>query len=70
VSCDCPWQPPALDLSLDEDYKAYLDRLEKYRGKFEVKIYAYSLMPNHVHLLLETSSPRLKCSRHYLKKIF
>ena len=43
----------------DDDYKAYLDRLEKYRAKFHVRIYAYCLMPNHVHLLLETGSPPL-----------
>ena len=39
-----------------EDYKAYLDRLERYRSKFGIRIYAYCLMPNHVHLLLETGS--------------
>lgn len=43
----------------DEDYKAYLDRLEKYRGRCRVKIYAYCLMPNHVHLLLETGTTPL-----------
>jgi putative transposase len=43
----------------DEDYKAYLDRLEKYRGRFRVRIYAYCLMPNHVHLLLETGTTPL-----------
>ena len=43
----------------DEDYKAYLDQLEKYRAKFRVRIYAYCLMPNHVHLLLETASTPL-----------
>ena len=32
----------------DDDYKAYLDRLEKYRAKCRVRIYAYCLMPNHV----------------------
>lgn len=42
-----------------DDYKAYLDRLEKYRAKFGVRIYAYCLMPNHVHLLLETGSTPL-----------
>jgi len=31
----------------DDDYKAYLDRLEKYRAKCNVRIYAYCLMPNH-----------------------
>jgi len=40
----------------DDDYKAYLDRLEKYRAKHHVRIYAYCLMPNHVHLLVETGS--------------
>jgi putative transposase len=38
----------------DEDVKAYLDRLDRYRAKFKVRIYAYCLMPNHAHLLLET----------------
>jgi len=40
----------------DADYKAYLERLEKYRAKFQVRIYAYCVMPIHVHLLLETGS--------------
>jgi len=43
----------------DDDYKAYLDRLEKYRVKCHVRIYAYCLMPNHVHLLVETGSTPL-----------
>ena len=32
----------------DDDYRAYLERLENYRAKFRVRIYAYCLMPNHV----------------------
>jgi putative transposase len=40
----------------DEDFKAYLDRLDRYRARCKVKIYAYCLMPNHAHLLLETGS--------------
>jgi putative transposase len=40
----------------DRDYKAYLDRLERYRAKCDVRIYAYCLMPNHVHLLIETGT--------------
>jgi putative transposase len=43
----------------DDDYKAYLDRLEKYRAQYDVRIYAYCLMPNHVHLLVETGSTPL-----------
>ena len=37
------------------DYEAYLERLARYRQKYHVSLYAYSLMPNHVHLLLECS---------------
>jgi len=44
---------------IDEDYKAYLDRLARYRAKCDVRIYAYCLMPNHVHLLVETGSTPL-----------
>jgi len=43
----------------DDDYTAYLDRLDHYRAKFDVRIYAYCLMPNHVHLLLESGSDPL-----------
>jgi REP element-mobilizing transposase RayT/transposase-like protein len=43
----------------DDDYKAYLDRLEKYRAQCRVRIYAYCLMPNHVHLLVETGATPL-----------
>lgn len=42
-----------------DDYKAYLERMEKYRTQFRVRIYAYCLMPNHVHLLLETGTAPL-----------
>lgn len=38
------------------DYQAYLDRLAKYRRQHHVEPYAYCLMPNHVHLLLETAA--------------
>ncbi len=39
----------------DSDYQAYLERLGRYRKKFGYTIHAYCLMPNHVHLLIETS---------------
>jgi REP element-mobilizing transposase RayT len=35
------------------DYQSYLEKLTEYRRKYDVTIYAYCLMPNHVHLLLE-----------------
>jgi REP element-mobilizing transposase RayT len=41
------------------DYQAYLERLGRYRRRFGVTVYAYCLMPNHVHLLVETGSQPL-----------
>ncbi|MBI5411248.1 MAG: transposase [Nitrospirae bacterium] len=41
------------------DYQAYLDRLARYRKQYAAIIYAYCLMPNHVHLLVETTGASL-----------
>jgi REP-associated tyrosine transposase len=38
----------------DTDRKYYLESLERYRQRYGFKVYAYVLMSNHVHLLLET----------------
>jgi len=37
----------------DDDYKYYIDCLEKYKN-YNYKIIEYSLMPNHTHILLKT----------------
>jgi len=42
-----------------QDYLAYLERLSLYRMRYRVSVYAYCLMPNHLHLLVETSSQPL-----------
>ncbi len=39
----------------DGDYQAYTERLARYRKKYDYKLHAYCLMPNHVHLLVESS---------------
>ena len=39
----------------EADYQAYLERLGRYRRKFGHTIQAYCLMPNHVHLLVESA---------------
>jgi len=39
----------------ERDYQVYLEKLAAYRKRYGVTIYAYCLMPNHVHLLLECS---------------
>jgi putative transposase len=38
----------------DDDCKQYMERLQKYRKKCNFVLYAYVLMSNHVHLLIET----------------
>ncbi|WP_416307551.1 transposase [Neptunicella sp. SCSIO 80796] len=36
----------------DDDYVVYLDKLKDYANKYSVKVHAYILMTNHVHLLM------------------
>lgn len=36
----------------DEDYAAYVELLQRSSRKFDVAIWAWCLMPNHVHLIL------------------
>ena len=37
----------------DEDYRYYLDNLREWKEKLGCKIYAYCLMTNHVHLIVD-----------------
>jgi len=46
-------EPIFLDRSC---YERFLNLLSGYKPVYEYKIYAYCLMPNHLHLLLESSS--------------
>ncbi len=39
-----------------KDYYMYIELLNKYRKEFEFKLFAYVLLPNHIHLLIEPSS--------------
>ena len=36
-----------------KDFKAYLKRLKKYKKQYRFLLYAYCLMPNHIHLVGE-----------------
>ena len=38
-----------------EDYEIYLDFFERNRKKFGLKVYAWCLMTNHVHFVVEPS---------------
>ena len=37
----------------DDDYLFYLDNLREWKEKFGCKVYAYCLMTNHVHLIID-----------------
>ncbi|NIO49728.1 MAG: hypothetical protein GTN73_09895 [Candidatus Aminicenantes bacterium] len=38
----------------DQDYNVYIIRLKRYHERYKFILYAYILMPNHIHLLIET----------------
>ena len=38
----------------DQDRTTYLERVEHYSKRYDFRLYAYVLMSNHVHLLIET----------------
>jgi REP element-mobilizing transposase RayT len=38
----------------DEDYSRYINYLSDYHHRFHFILYAFVLMPNHIHLMLET----------------
>jgi putative transposase len=40
----------------DDDYRAYLELLGQWCGQHKVQVWAYCLMPNHVHLIVVPSS--------------
>ena len=44
----------------NSDYTRFLDIIDKYKEKYKIKIIAWSLMPNHFHLLLKSSKKRIK----------
>ena len=37
-----------------QDYTVYLDRVERYYNRYPFILYAYALMPNHIHFAIET----------------
>lgn len=37
----------------DEDYLYYLDNLREWKEKLGCQVYAYCLMPNHIHLIVD-----------------
>ena len=42
----------------DDDYPYYLDNLHEWKERLECKVYAYCLMANHVHIIIDPGSDR------------
>ncbi|MEA3488863.1 MAG: transposase [Candidatus Omnitrophota bacterium] len=43
---------------IDENYQKYLSMLKKAKRKYEILSYAYCLMTNHIHLLIDSKRSR------------
>jgi len=52
------------------DYQAYLEQLGRYLPACQVRLWAYCLMPNHVHLLAETGNQPLSAFMHRLQQSY
>jgi putative transposase len=62
----------------EEDYTKYIEILNKYRERYQYKLYHYVLMTNHVHLVMETTAGgelsqimkgiNLSYAQHYKKR--
>ncbi len=39
----------------NEDYSHYLNCIQRYKKKYEFKLFAFCLMPNHVHMLIKVT---------------
>lgn len=52
------------------DYRAYLERLGRYLQTCQVRLWAYCLMPNHVHLLVETGHQPLSTFMQRLQQSY
>src|SRR3989339_2219737 len=48
------------------DYPEYLRLLAEVKDKFSLKIYAYVLMSNHVHILVETPAANISSAMQFL----
>lgn len=48
------------------DRRAFLCRARQLEERFHVRVFAYALMPNHFHLLVESQDAQLADAMHYL----
>jgi REP element-mobilizing transposase RayT len=53
--CHLAWQRPRPTIFSDDDFALYRDLLAEHRATAGVEIWAWVLLPNHVHLILTPS---------------
>jgi len=56
--------------SKETDYRKFLDYLTKAKKKYKFYLYAYMLMGNHYHLLVETIEPNLSRIMQYINTAY
>lgn len=54
----------------DRDYQQFIGYVKKAKEKFKFYLYAYVLMSNHYHLLLETTQANLSRIMHYINSAY
>jgi REP element-mobilizing transposase RayT len=54
----------------EEDYRCYVTLLAKTVERFGWVLLSFSLMPNHIHLLIELREPNLGKGMHWLQKSY
>jgi REP element-mobilizing transposase RayT len=68
LSCDFARRPPRVDLR-SEDHRAYLKILAEVVERFGWCCYAYCLMDNHYHLVIETLAGNLSAGMRQLNGV-
>jgi len=53
--------------TIPADYKRFMGYVIKAKERYQFTLYAYCLMANHFHLLLETKLPNISRVMHYIK---
>ena len=44
----------------EKDFRMFLELMKKYQEQYDIKIFAYCLLPDHLHLLIELEKPQGK----------
>ncbi|MFH1665392.1 MAG: transposase [Candidatus Omnitrophota bacterium] len=54
----------------ERDHKKFLEYILRAKEKYHFRLYAYVLMPNHYHLLIQTLQANLPKIMHYINSVY